>query len=258
MLMARVGLTATTLTDGTIVVIGGKPPTGVSTGLVAQITPAPGGTPEVMPLPRAVLAHSRTDHTATRLGNDNGAKVLIAGGLDDTGVPVGIAELFRPLTGDLADPASFAPVMVVPRSKHHAVLAPDGSVLIIGGIDAMGKPVPTIEQFSFDTGFVAVAELDLKTAGFVDFTTTNLPDGRILVIGGLNDPTNPASAVATAAIIEQHPVSGTITASTADTLASPRAGHQATLLCDGTVLVTGGTGDAAPAERYNPIQTGRR
>jgi hypothetical protein len=260
-MMGRVRLTATTLTDGTIVVIGGEPPGMVATGIVDQITPAPGGTPEVMQLPRAVLAHSRVDHTATRLGNDNGAKVLIAGGTDDSGAVVAVAELFRPLTGDLADPASFAPMMKHPRSKHHAVLAPDGSVLIIGGVqpDGMGGVVGVtqIEQFSFDTGFVDVAQLD-PSAGFVDFTTTTLPDGRILVIGGLNNPSNPASAVATTFIIEQHPVTGGITVSAADSLGVPRAGHQASLLCDGTVLVTGGTADSSPAERYNPIADGRR
>ena len=256
-MMGRLGLTATTLTDGTIVVIGGEPPGMVATGIADQITPAPGGTPEVTPLPRASLAHSRIDHTATRLGNDNGAKVLIAGGTDENGAFVAVAELFRPLTGDLADPLSFAPMMNHPRSKHHAVLAPDGSVLIIGGVQANGSGVIQIEQFSFDTGFVDVADLD-PTAGFVDFTTTTLPDGRILVIGGLNDPSNPASGVTTASIIEQHPVSGTITVSAADSLAIPRSGHQATLLCDGTVLVTGGTGTSSPAERYNPIADGRR
>jgi len=260
-MMGRIDLTATTLTDGTIVVIGGAPPGLVATGIVDQITLSQGLTPEVTSLPRAVLAHSRIDHTATRLGNDSGAKVLIAGGTDETGAPVGVAELFRPLTGDLAAPATFAPMMVVPRSKHHAVLAPDGSVLVIGGVqpDGMGgfKGVTQIEQFSFDTGFVEVANID-AASGFVDFTTTTLPDGRILVIGGLNKPGVPASAVATAFIIEQHPVSGGITVSTADSLAIPRAGHQATVLCDGTVLVTGGTGNSSPAERYNPIADGRR
>ncbi|HEV7556462.1 MAG TPA: hypothetical protein VGO00_13440, partial [Kofleriaceae bacterium] len=167
----------------------------------------------------------------------------------------------RPLTGDLADPASFTPMMKHPRSRHHAVLAPDGSVLIIGGVQPNGTGgvvgVTQIEQFSFDTGFVDVAQLD-PSAGFVDFTTTTLPDGRILVIGGLNDPANPASAVATTSIIEQHPVTGGITVSAADSLAVPRTGHQATLLCDGTVLVTGGTADSSQAERYNPIADGRR
>jgi hypothetical protein len=38
----------------------------------------------------------------------------------------------------------------------------------------------------------------------------------------------------------------------------PRAHHQATLLCDGTVLVVGGTALPTPAERYNPPAVGRR
>jgi len=125
----------------------------------------------------------------------------------------------------------------------------------------MGNPVREKSSSSrFDTGFVAVTELRCEPAGFVDFTTTNLPDGRILVVGGLNDPSNPASAVATAAIIEQHPRQrhdhGIHRGHGSRVPADGPPGRP--MLCDGTVLVTGGTGNSAPAERYNPIQNGRR
>jgi hypothetical protein len=43
-----------------------------------------------------------------------------------------------------------------------------------------------------------------------------------------------------------------------DRLAAPRAGHQATLLCDGTVMLVGGTATPSPSERYNPPAQGRR
>ena len=43
-----------------------------------------------------------------------------------------------------------------------------------------------------------------------------------------------------------------------DQLTTPRAGHQATLLCDGTVLISGGTTTQAVIERYNPPVAGRR
>jgi hypothetical protein len=34
--------------------------------------------------------------------------------------------------------------------------------------------------------------------------------------------------------------------------------HQATPLCDGTVLISGGVDGQAPYERYNPVAIGRR
>ena len=43
-----------------------------------------------------------------------------------------------------------------------------------------------------------------------------------------------------------------------DPLQVPRSGQQATLLCDGTVLVSGGTAGAASFERYNPPAFNRR
>jgi hypothetical protein len=218
----------------------------------------------VQELPHATLVHPRMGHTATKLGNDAGAKVLIIGGadsLDMPNVPVGTAELFRPFTRDVAP--GFAPMMVTPRSRHHAELAPDGGVLIIGGVNKDGAAVRDIEQFSFETGFASLGVALGVTAGVVDFTTTTLPDGRILLIGGRPlDPMapDPMAPTATAWIIEQQDNAGavSVTVSAADPLAVPRAGHQATLLCDGTVLVTGGTTGSVAAERYNPPPLGRR
>jgi hypothetical protein len=51
---------------------------------------------------------------------------------------------------------------------------------------------------------------------------------------------------------------GTVDIVATDRLASPRAGHQGTLLCDGTVLIAGGTADQTTYERYNPPALGRR
>src|SRR5439155_23685970 len=107
--------------------------------------------PIVRPL-RAKLAFPRAGHTATRLGDQVGSAVLVTGGLGANALPVAKAELFKPLAEDFV--ATFQPTMNVPRSKHQAVRLPDGSVLIIGGIDANKNPVRTLELFSLDTGFV--------------------------------------------------------------------------------------------------------
>jgi hypothetical protein len=254
--MARVGLTATSLTDGRVIAIGGNPPGGLPSGLIVELRDA-GATIEVRQL-RTMLAHPRTGHTATRLGEDVGAPVLVAGGVDggNPAMPIAAAELFKPLSEELANPATFAPMLVVPRSQHHAALMPDGSVLIIGGLDAGGQPVRTLELFSLDAGFVVVGVLPIG-AGIVEITTTTLPDGRILIAGGRATPNTPP--VRTAYIARLDPLSGSVDIVTTDKLLVERAGHQAVLLCDGTVLITGGTNDPdVPAERYNPPAAGRR
>jgi hypothetical protein len=249
--MARVGLTATSLTDGRVIVVGGNAPGGLPVGAISEL--ALGTAIDVRTL-RAVLAHPRSGHTATRLGDDLGAPVLIAGGLDVLGQPVSIAELFKPLAEELADPLKFAPPMLIPRSRHQAVRMPDGSVLIIGGVDAGGTPVTTLERFTLDAGFVSAGDMP-ETAGITDSTVTQLPDGRILITGGR---TMTGSVTNTAFIVRLDPLDDSVDIVPTDRLAIPRASHQAARLCDGTILITGGTDGPAVAERYNPSPAGRR
>jgi hypothetical protein len=203
----------------------------------------------------AVLAHPRAGHSATRLGDDVGAPVLIAGGIDETGATVEVAELFKPLSEELAKPATFSHAMTVPRHRHTARLMPDGSVLFIGGIDAVGRSVSTLELFSVDAGFTAVGELP-ASAGVLDAEATTLPDGRILLTGGRLASDGPP--LNSAYIARLDPFNGRVDVVATDHLAIARAGHQALVLCDGSVLISGGTAGQFPAERYNPPPLGRR
>ena len=246
---ARTDLTATTLTAGDVIVIGGLQGSAVADN-VDDVAIA-NGTLSAIEL-RSHLAHPRHAHTATRLGDDEGAAVLIAGGLDGSGVPVGSAELYKPLSEDFS--TTFSATMVVPRSQHRAVRMPDNSVLVIGGVDATGAGVDVLELFSLDGGFVQVGSLP-ATAGLTGFTATTLPDGRVLLTGGTRDGATPLS---TAFIASLDPIDGSVDVVATDSLSIPRMNHQATLLCDGTVLITGGTDGTQIAERYNPPSAGRR
>jgi hypothetical protein len=251
--MARVDLTATSLTDGRVIVIGGNAPGQPVSGEIDEIAQNDASL-DVRKL-TAVLAHPRGGHSATRLGDDVGAPVLIAGGLDPAGLPTGVAELFKPLSEELANPTTFAPAMIVPRHGHSATLMPDGSVLFLGGLDALGRPVRKLELFSVDAGFVDVGDLPAG-AGVVDFTATTLPDGRILITGGRAMPGAPP--LDSAYIARLDPLDGSVDVVATDHLAMARADHQAVVLCDGTILVSGGTPGQFPAERYNPPPLGRR
>lgn len=261
--LARVGLTATTLTNGNVIVMGGS---GAGSGssdpsqTVGEITLMQ-GTPVVRPAHENLL-HGRWNHTATRLGDDVGAPVLVAGGLGSGNgsaavAPVAEAELFNPLTDKFVAFPNGNPKLAIPRAGHSAVLMPDGSVLIIGGVDQNGNGVKQLELFTLVGGFVAPMNAVLPdNAGLVDFTTTTLPDGRVLLTGGRTAPGGPP--LATAFILQLNTDTSSVDIVATDRLAAPRAGHAATRLCDGTVLLSGGTADPTPAERYNPPALGRR
>jgi hypothetical protein len=249
--MARVDLTATSLTDGRVIAIGGREPGGLPSGDIDEVS-----VDAVSLVVRKLaepLAHPRSGHTATRLGDDVGAPVLIAGGVDDREQPIAAAELFKPLSEGLAK--MFAPAMLIPRHHHVAKLMPDGSTLIIGGLDATGQPVRKLELFSLDSGFSQAGDLPVA-AGVVEIGATTLPDGRILITGGRATPDS--EPLDTAYIARLDPLDGRVDVVATDHLAVARAGHQAVTLCDGTVLITGGTAGPSSAERYNPPPSGRR
>lgn len=251
--VARTGHTVTALTDGRVAAIAGRTDAGMVTGTIAVIAKNAGAV-ELRKLSASLMV-PRADHTATRLGDDVGAPVLIVGGVDAAGAPILQAELFKPLSGDLANPATFDRKMVVARSRHVARLMPDGSVLFIGGVDNLGQPVLTLERFTIDAGFVAAGKLP-DGAAVIDLSATTLPDGRVLLAGGRATIGGPPTRDALIARVDV--VNGAVDVVGTDRLAVERAGHQAALLCDGTVLITGGTATNSVLERYNPPALGRR
>lgn len=250
--LAVVAPAAATLTDGRAMVFGGLGADGQARATVIELDD--GSAPPAVRELDARLAVARSGATATRMSDDLGAPVAIIGGLDDEGHTVGRLELFKPLRDDFTDPVAFRPTLAVPRARHHAVRLPDGSVLVIGGVDDAGQPVRHLEVFSIDGGFTSAGELPAD-AGVVDGTATTLPDGRVLLTGGRATVDGPA--LASAYIARLNPEAGTVDVIATDPLAVARAGHRAALLCDGTVIVVGGA-DAAAAERYNPPPGGRR
>jgi hypothetical protein len=249
--LARAGATAVTLSDGRIVVFGGGPVGGAPFATPVEIA-GDGANVAIRDL-AATMAVPRRGASATRLSDDLGASVLVAGGIDLDGALVPSAELWRPLREDFAQ--GFAPTMRVPRTRHEAVRMPDGSVLFIGGIDAAGQPIRTLELFTVAGGFIEAGTLP-PGAGVVDASITVLPDGRVLVAGGRE--TAQGEPVLSAYIINLDPLDGSVDAVTTDRIGRARAGHAAARLCDGTIVVLGGTPAASPVERYQPPPLARR
>lgn len=255
---------AVTLVDGSVVVVGGEEQDAAGEAFTPAVRAAwqlgfgDGG---VLEAPRRLgveASSARAGHSMTRLGDEVGADVLIAGGRDETGAPVAQAELYRPLRQDfeVVDGA----VLTVPRWGHTAVRLPGGSILILGGmtlVEGEERPVQALELYDPVQGvFEVVGELP-ASAGLTGMSVSSLPDGRVLLAGGLDADGEP---VATALIASLDSLNGEVNVSQTDPLAAARVGHGAARLCDGTILVVGGaTDDGAPAsERYNPPSANRR
>ncbi|MEM7309956.1 MAG: kelch repeat-containing protein [Planctomycetota bacterium] len=218
--------------------------------------------------PTQNLTVPRFQHTATALyadGRDNESRIFVAGG-SSTGsvtVPDSLAstEVYHPLDRSFTP----GPDMAAPRAVHTATRLQDGRVLIVGGMDEDGICHRTCELFDPDAGTITpAADLSVERASH---TATLLLDGRVLVAGGLQDYQNPSAssgfdaamntAMDTAELYD--PATDTWAAAGA-AMASTRAGHTATLLDDGTVLVVGGAFGAsggspdftATVDRFDP------
>ena len=207
--------TATLLPNGKVLLIGGA--TGTSAYLYDPLLASYQAVPS---MPAGQVAS-----TATLLGN---GKVLVTG--------KGTAVLYDPGTGSFSNTGS----LLTPRTSHTATLLRDGRVLILGGFDEDADfnddSLSSAEIYDPGTGqFTATGNLVEPRVGH---QATVLPSGMVLVTGGLlNDPPNSmVDRMATAELYD--PATGTF-ALTGEQL-QPRAGHAATVLPSGLVLLTGG------------------
>ncbi len=251
------------LVDGTILVAGGRAQTApgqpwLVTDGARRYRVAGGGQLDPASMLGETLNIARADHSMTRLGDEVGADVLIVGGRDQGGAPVGAVELYRPLRESFE---LLGASLAVPRWAHRTVRLPGGFILVVGGLapdPGGGEPLAVAKLELYDPvqgQFLDAAQLP-PGAGVVGMTMTSLPDGRVLLAGGRD-----ASGVAVRSVLiaSLDPINGRVDISQTDPLDVPRADHSAVLMCDGTVLLVGGTTDSAAASslRYNPPSRGR-
>jgi N-acetylneuraminic acid mutarotase len=211
----------------------------------------------------APMGDARFEHTATVLADGT---VLVVGGWGGEGIfgglgvaPVAGAERYDPG----ADRWQAAGVLARARGKHTATLLRDGRVLVVGG-----------SYFDKQTVFLATAEVyDPATnrwsaagsmaAARIGHTATLLNDGRVLVVGGYTLGADGGARSYSSAEVYDPATNGW---SSTGRLAVERAGHTATLLPDGLVLVAGGaqfggaaasspsaTTYTATTELYDPV-----
>jgi Kelch motif/Galactose oxidase, central domain len=138
--------------------------------------------------------------------------------------------------------------MTTKRSAHTAARLANGKVLIAGG--GNGSAFFTAEIFDPATGtFTPTGNMHV---GRFFFTATLLRNGRVLVAGGICD-NHGCTGAGTSSAELYNPATGTFALT--GSMSVVRSAHTATLLTDGTVLVTGGstsTGVTATAELFDP------
>jgi hypothetical protein len=139
---------------------------------------------------------------------------------------------------------SSAGSMTTPRAGCTATLLNDGTVLIAGGLDSSGNPLNTAEVYDPTGGsFTATTGNMNSPRAFHTATllTTGPLAGDVLVAGGLaNDMSGSSSLGDTLDTADIYDPSSKTFTPTLNTMTDFRAFHTATLLSDGTVLLTGG------------------
>jgi hypothetical protein len=235
MTFSRFGHTASLLPDGQVLIVGGAASGSpdAPTGLVglAEIYDTSAGFHGA-----SDLVEARIYHTATVLAD---GRVLVYGGMGTGGEPLATAEVFD---DGMFESLALDPTPE-PRLGHTADLLPDGRVLIAGG--AADFPVassPRGDAFIIDpqSGETTPVQNQLaRPRAFHRSVSTGNMVGEVVLAGGFDD-------------LE---VTDTLEIYTADSndlrglspsgegrqrMLAARAGHSATLLMDGNVLLTGG------------------
>jgi hypothetical protein len=235
--IARAAHTATTLSSGKVLIVGGMASSGGSLDDVELFDPARNTLQKV-----GSLASGRAGHTATLLGD---GRVLITGGYD--GEYLQSVEIFEPATNVFKPAGS----LMEERSEHTATLLADGRVLIVGGVGRGWTFLRSAELYDPATGrSTSVGPMSVPREGH---TATLLKDGRVLVIGGHSNRRPNVVVYASAEIFD--PRTGRFEAT--GSLGTPRHKHDAIRLADGRVLVIAGADRSdrvhfATTEIYTP------
>src|SRR5208282_1015423 len=189
-------------------------------------------------------------------------KVLITGGATDASEnALSSAELYDPVTGIFS---AITVGMTTARVSHTATLLQDGRVLVAGGdtIFFNGVQNTSIQSLAsaeiFDPSMGTFTSTANMNAARETHTATLLNDGTVLIAGGsdgaLGNPTPAATVYSSAELFNP----STLQFTPAGSMSTARDFFTATLLGNGTVLISGGTNTTdflASADLFDPTST---
>jgi hypothetical protein len=185
------------------------------------------------------LAVARAGHTATPLPD---GKILIAGGFN--GTYLDSSEIFDSATGQFSPGGR----MTMPRSEHTATKLADGRILLTGGVGTGWTFLADAEIYDPRTGrFSATGRMSTPRESH---TATLLQNGKVLITGGHKDRRSAITIFATTEIYD--PSFGTFQPSA--NLTIKRHKHDAVLLRDGRVLISGGSDERDSRGAYNSLE----
>jgi hypothetical protein len=158
------GLAATSLHDGSVLVVGGTPDGGSASAASIRIRP------DGSAVQSDDLATPRFKHTVVLL--PSGEAMVIGGTTDDRHL-LRSTEMFDPVT----DQFRAGPELVSGRYKlsGSAAVLPDGRVVVAGG-------GPGLEVVDVDRARSEV--VDEAGVGWASFSTVGVAHGRLVVVGG--------------------------------------------------------------------------
>jgi hypothetical protein len=236
----RAAHTATTLADGSVLIVGGFAGEEHRLSGIELYEPRQNRFVTIgkeMP--------SRQSHTASVLP---GGRVLIAGGYGANTGCLDTTEIFDLATRSLQPAARLSE----PRCEHTAIALSDGRIALIGGRSEDWTVLDTIEIFDPQQGSFEIAgRMSVPRTSNVSIL---LPDGRIFVAGGSTGRGATLRIHASSEIFDPHSGRSIPTAP----MSVPRFKHDGVALADGRVLITGGSSEdgvrpmLASAEIYEP------
>jgi Galactose oxidase, central domain len=223
----RAKASATTLANGQVLLAGGVGSGTLSTASAELYDPASSG----FTLLTSTMSVARAAQQATLLKDGT---VLLTGGFDSQGDSLAISDFFDPQTSSLQP----GPAMIMARTGHTATLLQNGDVLIAGG-ENQGTPLAEAELYVPDSGGGSFVPLTAQmTTSRTGATARLLPDGRVLISGGVGQSTGTTlSNLASGDLYD--PATRQFSAA-ANLMSSTRFLAASALLSDGTILVAGG------------------